>query len=122
MLGGGGLVAANVYASATEGGTGGDSAGQTLYSGAATIDCPDVGDRLAAVPDEARSEVDKELAALDQQTAEAYQRLQNSTQAMQEDSGFADSAIMNPLKDKRTATIERIGDRHRPGGRPPRGA
>lgn len=108
MLGGGGLVAANVYASATEGGTGGDSAGQTLYSGAATIDCPDVGDRLAAVPDEARSEVDKELAALDQQTAEAYQRLQNSTQAMQEDSGFADSAIMNPLKDKRTATIERI--------------
>ncbi|WP_369037307.1 DUF1996 domain-containing protein [Streptomyces adonidis] len=108
MLGGGGLVAANVYASATEGGTGGDSAGQTLYSGAATIDCPDVGDRLAAVPDETRSEVDKELAALDQQTAEAYQRLQNSTQAMQEDSGFADSAIMNPLKDKRTATIERI--------------
>ncbi|UIX28681.1 DUF1996 domain-containing protein [Streptomyces sp. GQFP] len=108
MLGGGGLVAANVYASATEGGTGGDSAQQTLYSGAATIDCPDVGDQLAAVPDEARSEVDKELAALDQQTAEAYQRLQNSTQAMQQDSGFADSAIMNPLKEKRTATIERI--------------
>ena len=108
MLGGGGLVVGNVYASATEGGTGGDAAQQTQYSGAATIDCPDVGDQLAAVPDEARPEVDRELAALDQQTAEAYQRLQNSTQEMRQDSGFADSAIMNPLKEKRTATLERI--------------
>ncbi|WP_330285760.1 DUF1996 domain-containing protein [Streptomyces sp. NBC_00576] len=113
MLGGGGLVVANVYASATEGGLNGDSAQQsrtdrTLSSGAATIDCPDVGGQLADVPDEARSEVDKELAALDQQIAEAYQRLQNSTQAMQQDSGFADSAIMNPLTEKRAATIERI--------------
>ncbi len=113
MLGGGGLVVGNVYASATEGGLGGDPAQQsrtdrTLSSGAATIDCPDVGDQLAWVPDEARSEVDTELAALDQQIAEAYQRLQESTQAMQQDSGFADSAIMNPLKEKRAATIERI--------------
>ncbi|WP_327699620.1 DUF1996 domain-containing protein [Streptomyces sp. NBC_00459] len=113
MLGGGGLVVGNVYASATEGGLGGDQAQQsrtdrTLSSGAATIDCPDVGDRLAWVPDEARSEVDSELAALDQQIAEAYQRLQESTQAMQQDSGFADSAIMNPLKEKRAATIEGI--------------
>ncbi|WP_343240059.1 DUF1996 domain-containing protein [Streptomyces sp. SID12488] len=113
MLGGGGLVVGNVYASATEGGQRGDSAqrsgtDRTLSSGAATIDCPDVGDQLAFVPDEARSEVDGELAALDQQIAEAYQRLQESTQAMQQDSGFADSAIMNPLKEKRAATIERI--------------
>ncbi|MDX3748973.1 DUF1996 domain-containing protein [Streptomyces sp. AK08-02] len=113
MLGGGGLVVANVYASATENGPSGDSSQQswadrTLSSGAATIDCPDVGGQLAAVPDEARSEVDQELAALDQQIAEAYQRLQNSAQAIREDGGFADSAIMNPLKEKRSATIERI--------------
>ncbi|MDW4904138.1 DUF1996 domain-containing protein [Streptomyces sp. ADMS] len=113
MLGGGGLVVANVYASATEGGLGGDSAQQsrtdrTLSSGAATIDCPDVGDQLVTVPDGARPEVDRELAALDQQIADAYQRLQSSTQAMRQDSGFADSAIMNPLQEKRAATIERI--------------
>lgn len=112
MLGGGGLVAANVYATASETGSaaqpGQTRADQALASGAATIDCPDVGDRLTSVPDAARAEVDRELAALDQQIAEAYQRLQESTQALQQDAGFADSAIMNPLKEKRAATIERI--------------
>ncbi|WP_408647465.1 DUF1996 domain-containing protein [Streptomyces geranii] len=108
MLGGGGLVVGNVYASATESGPGGESADRTLSSGAATIDCPEVGGRLAAVPDEARPEVDRELAALDQQIAEAYQRLQNSAREIRQDGGFAESAIMNPLKEKRAATIERI--------------
>jgi len=116
ILGGGGLVAANVYASATEGGSGGepvqqsdhDGSGQGQASGAATIDCPDVGSQLTAVPDKARADVDKELALLDKQIAEAYQRLQNSAQAVQQDAGFADSAIVNPLKEKRAATIERI--------------
>ncbi|WP_369175004.1 DUF1996 domain-containing protein [Streptomyces sp. R28] len=106
MLGGGGLVAANVYASATE--DGGAEPARTLSSPAGTIDCPDVGSRLTAVPDGAKEDVAKELALLDQQIAEAYQRLQESAQAIQQDAGFADSAIMNPLKDKRTATIERI--------------
>ncbi|KUL24622.1 DUF1996 domain-containing protein [Streptomyces regalis] len=119
MLGGGGLVAANVYASATEDGAA-DPA-RTLSSPAGTIDCPDVGSRLTAVPDGAKEDVAKELALLDQQIAEAYQRLQESAQAIQQDAGFADSAIMNPLKEKRTATIERIAiavDREgeRPGG------
>ncbi|MGW7049515.1 DUF1996 domain-containing protein [Streptomyces avermitilis] len=114
ILGGGGLLAANVYASATEGGsepvrqTDGDGDAWGRTPGAATIDCPDVGDRLTAVPDQARPDVDKELALLDQQIAEAYQRLQESAQAVQQDSGFADSAITNPLKEKRAATIERI--------------
>ncbi|MET8030624.1 DUF1996 domain-containing protein [Streptomyces avermitilis] len=116
ILGGGGLLAANVYASATEGGLGSEPARQTdgdgnawgRTPGAATIDCPDVGDRLTAVPDQVRPDVDKELALLDQQIAEAYQRLQESAQAVQQDSGFAESAITNPLKEKRAATIERI--------------
>ncbi|MGW0824482.1 DUF1996 domain-containing protein [Streptomyces sp. NPDC002845] len=112
ILGGSGLVVANVYASATETGSGGESVqnetDRTLASTGSTIDCPDVGSQLTAVPDQARPEVDKELAVLDQQIAAAYQRLQNSAQAIQQDSGFADSAIVNPLKEKRAATIERI--------------
>ncbi|MFI2035405.1 DUF1996 domain-containing protein [Streptomyces bottropensis] len=100
-------MAVNVYASATEEDAADDSV-QQVNSAAGTIDCPDVGDALTEVPDGARAEVDKELAALDQQIAEAYQRLQNSAQAQQQDGGFADNAIMNPLKEKRAATIERI--------------
>jgi len=114
-LGAGGLVAVNVYASAHEtpggntlkqspqGGTGQAAASQT-----STIDCPDVGSRLQQVPEQARAEVDRELAALDSQVSEAYQRLQSSTRAMQQDNGFANNAIMGPLKDKRVATIGRI--------------
>ena len=112
MLGGGGLVAANVYATASDGGSnqqsGQSQADQLLASGAATIDCPDVGSQLTAVPDQAKTQVDRELALLDKQIAEAYQRLQNSAKAIQQDSAFANNAIMNPLKDKRAATIERI--------------
>ncbi|MFE7765611.1 DUF1996 domain-containing protein [Streptomyces sp. NPDC057438] len=100
-------MAVNVYASATEEDPADDTV-QQVGSAAGTIDCPDVGDKLTEVPDGARAEVDKELAALDQQIAEAYQRLQNSAQAQQQDGGFADNAIMNPLKEKRAATIERI--------------
>ncbi|KUO05611.1 DUF1996 domain-containing protein [Streptomyces caeruleatus] len=106
MLGGGGLVAANVYASATE--DGGTDPVRTLSAPAGTIDCPDVGSELTAVPDTAKEDVAKELALLDQQIADAYQRLQESAQAIQQDAGFADNAIMNPLKEKRAATIERI--------------
>jgi hypothetical protein len=47
ILGGGGMMAANVYASATDGGT---SDAQVL-SGAATIDCPDVATQLTEVPE-----------------------------------------------------------------------
>ncbi|WP_371576044.1 DUF1996 domain-containing protein [Streptomyces sp. NBC_01314] len=114
-LGAGGLVAANVYASADESGGGDttkssaqDQTNQALAAGAATIDCPDVGTRLRQVPDQARAEVDRNLALLDQQVADAYQRLQNSAQAIRQDSNFANNAIMGPLKDKRTATIDRI--------------
>ncbi|MFF9038221.1 DUF1996 domain-containing protein [Streptomyces sp. NPDC014892] len=100
-------MAVNVYASATEDGSP-DDVVERVGSAAGTIDCPDVGSELTEVPEGAREGVDQELAALDQQIAEAYQRLQNSVQAQQQDSGFADNAIMNPLKEKRAATIERI--------------
>ncbi|MCX3289864.1 DUF1996 domain-containing protein [Streptomyces sp. NEAU-H22] len=105
-------MAANVYASATDGGSGGDSAqtrsGTGVRTAGATIDCPDVGSKLTSVPEQARGEVDKELALLDEQIAKAYQRLSESAQQVQQDPGFADKAVVNPLKEKRAATLERI--------------
>ncbi|MYS90997.1 MULTISPECIES: DUF1996 domain-containing protein [Streptomyces] len=105
-------MAANVYASATDGGSSGDSAqtrsGTGVRTAGSTIDCPDVGSKLTSVPEQARGEVDKELALLDEQIAKAYQRLSESAQQLRQDSGFADNAIMDPLKDKRAATLERI--------------
>ncbi|MGW3016728.1 DUF1996 domain-containing protein [Streptomyces longwoodensis] len=99
-------MAANVYASATEGGSGSD--GKPWTTGAVTLDCPDVGSELTTVPDDARTEVDKELALLDQQIAAAYRQLQDNAQAVRQDDSFADNAVMNPLTEKRSATIERI--------------
>ncbi|WP_055551299.1 DUF1996 domain-containing protein [Streptomyces sp. NBRC 110028] len=108
-LGAGGLVTVNMYASADAGGSQhSDSRGRALSARASTIDCPDVGRRLSAVPQRAKAEVDRELALLDKQVAEAYQRLAGSQRAIQQDAGFAQNAIMGPLKDKRTATIDRI--------------
>ncbi|MGQ4332286.1 DUF1996 domain-containing protein [Streptomyces hayashii] len=100
-------MAANVYASATEGGSDGNSTRRAGNS-AVTVDCPDVGSKLTSVPDGASAEVDRELARLDEQVAAAYRQLQESAQAVRQDAGFADNAVMNPLKEKRGATIERI--------------
>ncbi|MFI9613402.1 DUF1996 domain-containing protein [Streptomyces sp. NPDC052023] len=102
MLGGGGLVGVNVYASATGSGAGGDVGDTTSVWGAATIDCPDVGERLTSVPDAARAEVDKELALLDQQIADAYRQVQ------EQQAGSAADAVLQPLTEQRGATIERI--------------
>ena len=108
-MGAGGLVAANIYASADETGAAkGTAQNQALAAATATIDCPDVGQQLKAVPAKARTQVDRELALLDKQVSEAYQRLSTSQQAIQQDANFAQNAIVNPLKDKRKATIDRI--------------
>ncbi|MDN3027306.1 DUF1996 domain-containing protein [Streptomyces sp. S.PB5] len=114
MLGGGGLVAVNVYASATEGG--GINQPFSASWGAGTVACPDVGDALTSVPDEARTEVDAELAVLDQQTAAAYQKLQDPSVQSRE---AAESGVMDPLAEDRTATIGRIAAAlERAGARP----
>ncbi|MEU9450156.1 DUF1996 domain-containing protein [Streptomyces sp. NPDC048277] len=119
MLGGGGLVAVNVYASATEGGSDQQPWPSAQVLSAPTVYCPDVGSKLTAVPDAARPDVDRELAQLDQQIAAAYQQLKESAQSVQQDPGFADQAIMNPLKEKRSATLQRIADAiGREGDRP----
>jgi hypothetical protein len=115
ILGGGGLMAVNVYASAT---SNGESA-QLTGGGSVTIDCPDVGNSLTSVPEGSAPQVDRELALLDEQIAAAYRQLQDQAQAVRQDPGFADNAVMNPLKDKRVATIGRIAEAiDRDGDRP----
>ncbi|MER5194148.1 DUF1996 domain-containing protein [Streptomyces sp. NPDC002755] len=104
----------NVYASATEDGNsteGGNSA--------VTIDCPDVGSKLTDVPEQASPEVARELALLDEQIAAAYRQLQESAESVRQDADFADNAVMDPLKEKRGATIQRIAESiDRAGDRP----
>ncbi|MFJ8824976.1 DUF1996 domain-containing protein [Streptomyces sp. NPDC102467] len=127
LLGGGGLVAVNVYASAQE--DSGQEAGsetqqqqqlQQQQQQVATIDCPDVGNALPDVPDSARGQVDGELAAMDSQITEAYQRLASNRQAAVQDPNFVQNSILGPLKDKRGAALGRIGqDIQRSGGNPP---
>ncbi|MFF1442125.1 DUF1996 domain-containing protein [Streptomyces sp. NPDC058295] len=107
----------NVYASATEDGSDGNS-GQGGNS-AVTIDCPDVGSKLTDVPEQASPEVARELALLDEQIAAAYRQLQESAESVRQDADFADNAVMAPLKEKRGATIQRIADSiDRAGDRP----
>ncbi|WP_394811249.1 DUF1996 domain-containing protein [Streptomyces xanthii] len=119
LLGGGGLAAVNVYASAHE-----EDPQETEQVGqvVATIDCPDVGTALADVPEAARGEVDGELAALDRQITEAYQRLADNQDAAARDPQFVDNSILGPLEDQRTAVLGRIAeDIRRAGGQPPDG-
>src|SRR3954454_16697332 len=85
----------------------GVAAAQTNERGApGSIACPSVADKLPAVPAEAQAEVDRNLALLDTQIAEANQRL--ATSQGQGGPKFVDNAILGPLKDKRVATINRI--------------
>ncbi|MCJ1676050.1 DUF1996 domain-containing protein [Streptomyces sp. APSN-46.1] len=108
VLGGGGVV---IVAQGASAGQGSRTAPVT-----ATIDCPDVGDQLRAVPDEARKEVDENLAKLDTQIADAYQRLSSG--------GASGDALLGELKQERGTTITRISDAiartaERPGGLEP---
>ncbi|MFG1643441.1 hypothetical protein ACGFMK_24365 [Amycolatopsis sp. NPDC049252] len=85
------------------------TAGQTGQASAATaqqITCPDVAGQLPAIPAQAQAEVQRNLALLDTQIAEANNRL--VTSAGQGGANFVQNAILGPLKDKRASTIDRI--------------
>ncbi|MFI9149230.1 DUF1996 domain-containing protein [Streptomyces sp. NPDC053367] len=107
-LGGGGLIWANFYASAHEDRDTWTDRTKAAGVQVATIDCPDVGQQLTDVPDRARGEVDGELATMDQQITEAYQRLATTRDAQTRDPNFVQNAILQPLKDRRQAIIDRI--------------
>ncbi len=106
-IGGGGLVWANFYASAHEE-NGGHNATKSAQARVATINCPDVGQKLTKVPRKARWGVARELARLDRQITDAYTRLAETRQAQAGDANYVDNAILGPLKDKRVATLDRI--------------
>jgi hypothetical protein len=71
-----------------------------------TIVCPGVAEALPAVPAQSQAEVERNLALLNTQIAEANNRLKTS--AGQGGANFVQNAILGPLKDKRVSTIDRI--------------
>jgi hypothetical protein len=74
--------------------------------GAKTVSCPDVASKLPKVPDQAKAEVDRNLALLKTQIDEANTRLAKNENPR--DANFNQNAIVGPLKDKRVATIDRM--------------
>ncbi|MFF5488433.1 DUF1996 domain-containing protein [Streptomyces virginiae] len=91
VLGGGGVAVV----------AGNASAGQNDRA-IQTIDCPDVGEKLTAVPEQAKPEVDANLAKLDDQVADAYKKL-----AAGQAKG---NALLGDLKQKRDQTIKGMSD------------
>ncbi|GAB3007633.1 DUF1996 domain-containing protein [Amycolatopsis acidiphila] len=67
------------------------------------VDCPDVASRLEEVPDQAMDTVDTELGNLDQQAADA-----NAQMAGADAQGGDPVTVLNPLRDKRKASIDKI--------------
>ncbi|QES51788.1 hypothetical protein DEJ50_31970 [Streptomyces venezuelae] len=76
IVGAGGIAIVAESASAGISGRDAQSGGDIVT---ATIDCPDVGDRLRDVPAPARPKVDEKLAELDVQVADAYRKLADGT-------------------------------------------
>ncbi|MFD9373405.1 DUF1996 domain-containing protein [Streptomyces sp. NPDC060020] len=104
VLGGGGVAIVAGNASAGQ-------EGDRTTKVAATIDCPDVGEKITAVPEQAKTEVDEGLAKLDDQVADAYRRL-----AAGEAKG---NALLGELKQQRDKTISGMADAIGRGGQPP---
>ena len=71
-----------------------------------TVNCPGVAGSLPAVPAQSQAEVQRNLALLNTQIAEANNRL--ATTVGQGGANFIQNAILGPLKDKRVSTIDRI--------------
>ena len=78
----------------------------TNDAAASAIVCPDVAGKLPAIPARAQAEVDRNLALLNTQIAEANKRL--VTSAGEGGANFVQNAILGPLADKRASTIDRI--------------
>ncbi|WP_328401415.1 DUF1996 domain-containing protein [Streptomyces sp. NBC_00390] len=111
ILGGGGLIAANFYASAGEGWYGrspSDNQVKNTAQSVSTIDCPDVGNAIPQVPQQERQSVDRELATLDTQITTAYQRFADNKERVQSDRSFAQNQLLTPLKNERLVIIQRI--------------
>ncbi|MEW2421971.1 hypothetical protein AB0911_15660 [Streptomyces nigra] len=84
----------------------GNGEGAGADTGAGIITCPDVTGELPAIPASAQAEVDRNLAQLQTQIAEANQRLADTVGQGGPD--FVQNAILGPLEDKRVAALNRI--------------
>ncbi|WHX18113.1 hypothetical protein QFW82_14190 [Streptomyces malaysiensis subsp. malaysiensis] len=101
----GGITCAGVVVGAAMAGQG--SGGTDASTRAASaISCPAVAGSLPEIPAEAQAEVDRNLALLDTQIAEADKRLGTSQGEGGPD--FVRNAILGPLADKRKSTLDRI--------------
>ncbi|MFC9424985.1 hypothetical protein [Streptomyces sp. NPDC056987] len=88
------------------GDAGAGDAGAGNAGAAGTVNCPDVAGSLPAVPASAQAEIDRNLALLNTQIAEANQRITDTVG--QGGPNFVQNAILGPLEDKRVATINRM--------------
>ncbi|GAA2523498.1 hypothetical protein [Winogradskya humida] len=86
--------------------TGGDADGDAGSGTAPTVNCPAVAGSLGAIPAQAQAEIERNLALLNTQIAEANKRL--ITSQGEGGANFIQNAILGPLKDKRVATINRM--------------
>ncbi|MBU3865847.1 hypothetical protein KN815_17740, partial [Streptomyces sp. 4503] len=103
-VGGGALLMTDNDASAAR-----RSAGQQAPARAAlTVKCPDAATRLSSVPQQARPTVDKELATMDSQVADAYQQL--ATRGASADQDWVRTRVLEPLSAKRRGALNRIGN------------
>ncbi|MFE3741545.1 hypothetical protein, partial [Streptomyces sp. NPDC059134] len=93
-------------AGAGDAGAGDAGAGGAGAGDAGTVNCPDVAGSLPAVPASAQAEIDRNLALLNTQIAEANQRITDTVG--QGGPNFVQNAILGPLEDKRVATINRM--------------
>jgi hypothetical protein len=73
---------------------------------APTVNCPAVAGELGDVPAQAQAEIQRNLALLNTQIAEANKRL--ITSQGEGGKNFIQNAILGPLQDKRVATINRM--------------
>ncbi|MYX55814.1 hypothetical protein GTZ89_08805, partial [Streptomyces sp. SID8382] len=113
-VGGGALLMTDNDASAAR-----QSAGQrqTAARAAMTVKCPDAATRLSSVPQRARPTVDKELATMDSQVADAYQRL--AARGAGADQDWVRTRVLEPLTAQRRGALNRIGNEmDRVSGRP----
>ncbi|MFJ2177637.1 hypothetical protein ACIQVO_32560 [Streptomyces sp. NPDC101062] len=88
------------------GDAGAGDAGAGDAGAAGTVNCPDVAGSLPAIPASAQAEIDRNLALLNTQIAEANQRITDTVG--QGGPNFVQNAILGPLEDKRVATINRM--------------
>ncbi|CDR14959.1 DUF1996 domain-containing protein [Streptomyces iranensis] len=103
-VGGGALLMTDNDASAAR-----QPAGRQAPAGTAmTVKCPDAATRLASVPQQARPTVDKELATMDSQVADAYKQL--AARGPGADRDWVRTRVLEPLTAQRRGALNRIGN------------